>query len=625
MPTYRIETSQGTFDIEADREPTPQEVEAQLAGSSPAGSMPAGPVADPSTYSVARQALDASMNAQGMPGLGTAANLIRVGSSFIGGAGGLPGAAAGGGGEAVAQMLESGTIDRPGEVAASGAVSAIPMAKPVATVGKWVRAGKNALRMAGGAAGGEEVRSLIDDGKLSNPLQEAGVAGGLSLLAPVAGKAVGKLTNNVDAADAERMASDMRRNAPRDAALKGGRELGMVVPPTAVNDTWFNRRIEGLAGGPRVVREVNIRNEKAGGSAIRQDLGMSPDATVTPGVLKSKRKLTAEPMRRVEALSDNGGITMYHGGNGGMLSTDPVAVKASGAMHSAKVQPKNPLVIEGDQVAMLESRAQLDPNWKENAFARGHDAIIIDNGTGRIDAFVPDQPGRAAIYHGSPVATAKADLQELSDTRKRIKANKRAGDGYDPAKERAWLDKAKALEDRIEVAAIQSGDAKLLKELKDAKRMYAKLKLAGKMLSDRGEFHLNQLADISQKAADRGSPLDGNMAKVGSFAGAFERRLTRPAASLPNPGVSSMEASKTLFGAAMGGIKGAALGTFDALVRAPVQGLVLSPLGQRALATPNYKPGTTFNSDFVDAMQRLSSKVALLSHEGNSFIPPARR
>jgi len=350
----------------------------------------------PNTKSIIFDAIDANLRAQGLPSRGMAAGVARYGASIPGSAGGPLGAAFNAGGEAVAQLIENGGIESPGAVTAAGVTGSVPFA----AAGSKLRGLQNVGRTIGGVVAGEEARSLIDNGHLSDPTQPVVIAGGLAAVAPVAGRVAGKIMGKTDAADAAAKAIEQSRNQTRDAALKAGQDIGMVVPPTAVNDTWLNRRIEGLAGGPRVGREATVVNNIKGGEALRAEAGLGPGAALNDDTFAALKHTAAEPYRRIAAMSENGGFTMYHDGAqaGGFLTTDAAAVKA-GSAQSAKINPKNPLIIDGEKIKTLEDRAILMPDWKEQAFSKGHDAIIIDNGSGRIDAFIPENfDKKAALY-----------------------------------------------------------------------------------------------------------------------------------------------------------------------------------------------------------------------------------
>jgi hypothetical protein len=543
-----------------------------------------------------------------MPGSGYAGTAVRYGAPFLASTGGPVGAAVNAGGEALAQIAQEGYIKDPGMVTAASVTGSIPFAAP----GALLRGTQNVARTVAGAVAGEEARSLVNDGELSDPTAAAGTAGLLSVGAPIVGKVVGKLMGKVDPADAAAKAVEQSRNATRDASIKAGQDIGMAVPPTAVNDSWINRRLEGFAGPARVARQAGVNNNVAGGAALRKEAGLGPDAALGDETFAALKQKAAEPYRRIAALSENGGVTMYHDGTkGGFLSTDPTAVKA-GVNQSAKINSKNPLVIEGDELAKLPDREILDPDWKAKAFARGHDAIFIDNGSGRIDAFIPENfDKKAVIFKGTPIETAAEDLEAMKSSRNDAVGYYRKNvTNYDPNNiklARAAEQQAAAMEERIRTAALQSGDQKLMDDFIAARRQYAKLDDMERALNpDSGEFNLNKIGKLS----DKGEPLTGNLKVVGDFANATEGKFTRPTASMPNPGSSGLDGPVQMGALLAGGIKGLAISAAN-LARDPVRSMILSKPGQKLLAQPNYKPAAAASEEVSNAARIIAAQIAI--------------
>ena len=583
---------------------------------------PAKPVREIIATTPEGAAFEAMMYGQGTD---PAAAAVRYGVPMLQPEGGPGGAAAGWLGEAGAQFIE-GTNDSGARVA-----SATMNSIPGAAVAAPFRALKNVARMTGGAIAAEEARSLINEGKLVDPTQTASIVAGTTAAAPILGRVAGKIMGKTDAADAAAKAIEQSRNQTRDASIKAGQDIGMAVPPTTVNDSWFNRKLEGFAGPARVARQAGVNNNIAGGEAIAADIGIGKGVDVTPSLLDKMETKAAEPYRRIEAMSSNGGFTMYGDfeANPGFLTSDHTAV-ATGAARSAKVNPKNPLVIEGDQLKVMADRNELDPDWKEKAFAKGHDAIFIDNGGGRIDAFIPPVfDKKSVIIKGTPIETAASDLAEMKQARsdaKGYRANNAPGSKtYDPKNTvlaMAAEAKEKALAERIRTAALQSGDSKLMADFIAARREIAKINaVAGALNPDNTTIDLRAFGSMS----DKGVPLDGAMKTVGAFSNATEGKFTRPTASMPNPGSSGLDAPAQMAAWLAGGIKGLAISTAN-LARDPVRNAMLSKWGQKTLAQPNYVPRTVADQQVTNMTQRIAAIMALqmgsqVNPEKNPFMP----
>jgi hypothetical protein len=605
MPKYLVETDQGTFEIEADREPTAGDIESYMAGMEQGEAQGAPAVPRPARLGAEGGLLAGTIPGERMLGNSEAGTAIRYGAPFLASSGGPIGYAVNAGGEALAQIAQDGYISSPGMVQAAGVTGSVPFAGPRAAF----RGVQNVARNVAGSVIGEEVRSLLDDGQFSNPASAAGITAGLSAISPLAGSLAGRISGKVDPADAAAKVAEQSRNATRDASIKAGQDIGMAVPPTAVNDSWLNRRLEGFAGPARVARQAGVNNNVAGGDALRVQAGLKPGATLDEHTFPDLKKVAAEPYRRIAALSDNGGVTMYHDGTkGGMLSTDPSALK-SGINDSAKVNARNPLIISGDDLAKLPDREILDPDWKQKAFDAGHDAIFIDNGTGRIDAFIPDNfDKKTVIFKGTPIETAAEDLQSMKDAREDVKRfYNKFSSSYDPIAGRAAKNKANAFEERIRTAALQSGDKKLMADFLAARQRYAQLDAMDRALNPKsGEMDLNKIA----RRIDKREPLSGALDVVGGFAKATEGKFTRPTASMPNPGSSGLDGPVQLGAMLLGGIKGMAISTAN-LARDPVRAAILSKPGQRLLAQPNYKPASMAVEEVSDATRRIAAQIAI--------------
>jgi hypothetical protein len=92
------------------------------------------------------------------------------------------------------------------------------------------------------------------------------------------------------------------RNAPRDQTLAAGQAEGYVVPPSAVNPSFVNRRIESLAGKDALKQEASIRNQEVTNRIARREVGLQPDDPITPATLDAVRDRVAQPYREVAAL-----------------------------------------------------------------------------------------------------------------------------------------------------------------------------------------------------------------------------------------------------------------------------------------------------------------------------------
>ena len=288
MAKYRIDTNQGAFEIEADREPTTQDVEAYMAQQEPAApenKMAQSTAAEPwkpyfnskEEYdaAVARQGTDdtESLSAKaGMAGRALASGALRVGlpaaavaaAPVTGGAslaaiGGLAGAAGEFLGSAVAGEEASA-----GDIAAAGIMGAIPggnMAK--ATTGQMVKEG---VKQGLGNVAASAAQSYLSGREMTGADAAMAFAGGASS-APASrflGGAGTKLTE------------EQVNNAQRDAVNRAWRAAGGVIDPGAVDKGITG--LQTLAGKEGIKQTASIRNSLVTTRIIRKELGLGDNA-----------------------------------------------------------------------------------------------------------------------------------------------------------------------------------------------------------------------------------------------------------------------------------------------------------------------------------------------------------
>lgn len=235
------------------------------------------------------------------------AALSRYGVPMLQPEGGPGGVAAGTAGEAFAQLIEDGTISDKGAVAAAGTMNAVPLAGIKAPF----KALQNVARMAAGTYAGEQVRSLIDEKKASDKAAKtAGIVAAITAASPLFGKVIGRVVGNVAPEEAARVAAEQSRNATRDATLAAGREAGYVVPPSAVNPSWFNKRLESVAGKAALAQEAAVRNQEVTNRLAKRSVGIPDETAITESVLEQVRKDFAAPYRDVAALSPEAAVSL---------------------------------------------------------------------------------------------------------------------------------------------------------------------------------------------------------------------------------------------------------------------------------------------------------------------------
>lgn len=188
--------------------------------------------------------------------------------------------------------LSATTAGKVGNVLGSAAVLA-----PTALI-----PGANTLAGAGvaGALTGMAQPSVGTGETLSNA-GLGGVAGASGQF--VAQKFAQALTSKLGASTAQ---ADLVNalNKPKADTLAAGQAAGYVVPPSAVNPSWINKRLESIAGKAAIGQEAAVRNQEVTNALTRQAVGLADNAPVTEGALVGVRKSAGKPYQEVGALSD---------------------------------------------------------------------------------------------------------------------------------------------------------------------------------------------------------------------------------------------------------------------------------------------------------------------------------
>lgn len=84
--------------------------------------------------------------------------------------------------------------------------------------------------------------------------------------------------------------------------VKRGREAGFVVPPTEINPSFFNEKLESLAGKAAVGQEANLRNTKVADVLANRYLGVPDSTALTPESLGKIRQMEGKTYQELGQL-----------------------------------------------------------------------------------------------------------------------------------------------------------------------------------------------------------------------------------------------------------------------------------------------------------------------------------
>jgi hypothetical protein len=474
MATYQIETNQGTFEIDADREPTPQDIEAYMASrDSMANQAPADvplsmiPVPTPwggkfnpieAAQTVKNMGLEAGGAAGGQAlGVGTGP-LAPVAVPALGAVGGFLGNVAG-------QLTTPGKDFSWGEAGGAFVAGSVPGASLAKAGGKVLV--KEGLKAAATNYGAKATETLIDRGELPSA-GEAMMATGAGAVAPVIGKVSGKAMGSPETAINRGVQADIYDSIAemQKLGVKDGRGRvikSVVVDPGSVHDKTPSAA-KLFAGRAALNQEASVMNADAINAAAREAIGLSAEARpLSRETIKAVINEAYEPYSKIQAIQKQAKA---------QLATLEKQALTEASGHGAQLQMDSP-----------EFHRMADP-------LRVQAAADVD----------------------------QLKLSRINAHREMEKIHAQAPDAsYD--KFRAYKDEAEAISDAIEKAAELSGDKDLLKRLKASRvRIASSYNLMNAV-------SLNGIVDARKLASqmEHGAPLSGNLQKLARFADAVSK------------------------------------------------------------------------------------------------------
>lgn len=83
------------------------------------------------------------------------------------------------------------------------------------------------------------------------------------------------------------VAEKQAMNAEKDAALQAAREAGYVLPPSRINPSAINNRLEGIAGKAATGQQAALNNQEVTNTLARKALGLADDAPLSAKQLET--------------------------------------------------------------------------------------------------------------------------------------------------------------------------------------------------------------------------------------------------------------------------------------------------------------------------------------------------
>lgn len=175
---------------------------------------------------------------------------------------------------------------------AAGALpkAAIPLGEAIASGGLSAKGANMATRAAGGAIAGGATAGLVDP---DQAVTGAVIGAAAPLVVRGAGKVGHALTSSMRGPEVP---------AGIKKAAESAAESGFVVPPTMAKPTLGNRILEGLAGKQSVAQNASARNQQVTNQLAAKEIGLPPDTTITPELLKEIRTSAGQAYKAVASL-----------------------------------------------------------------------------------------------------------------------------------------------------------------------------------------------------------------------------------------------------------------------------------------------------------------------------------
>jgi hypothetical protein len=432
-------------------------------------------------------------------------------------------------------VKDSRALDAPLMATTSGKVGNIG-AGILATVPALAIPGANTVAGAGliGAVTGALQPAASTREAITNPLIGAAVGAG----AQYAGQKIGQYASERLAARATQQAEDTSANSVRDAVLKEGRDAGYVVPPTEVNPSATATALESISGKAATKQAAQAVNQRVTNKLVATDLGLSPTQPITQEALAQVRQQAGQVYQQVKQV--------------GTIATD-----------SQYLTDLTKITNASDEVAKAFPGATTPAAEK------------IDN---LVSSLSQDQ------------FSAAQALEYTKRLRQQASANfslaARSADPEARALAQAQSQGADALEEMIGRHLEKAGNPELLQSFQEARTTIAKSYQAQAALKG-GNVNAQRLAQQLQKS----KPMSEGFGLVARFADHFGDATKLPKGGV---GVSKLAAtvggSGALIGAMTGNVPLVAASVAGSAAPYAVRQSLLSGVGQRVLATPNYAP-----------------------------------
>jgi hypothetical protein len=322
------------------------------------------------------------------------------------------------------------------------------------------------------------------------------------------------------------LAAERSRNTVRDESIEHAHRVGYSLPPSEAGG-GVGQAIESVASKPKIEKMIAERNQEVTNRLTRTAIGLPPD---TPLSLENVERVRNDAGRIYERLRNTGDVPW-----------DQDYIDA--------------LANVGDRFAKIDRAFPNEP---------GQPAVSVDR----------SQIERLKGKYFQQQFTAG----EAIDAIRELRADARNSFAkQDPVIGSVQREIAQVLETRLERHVESLGQPELVQQFRDARQLIARtIAVEDALNTSTGNVNATHLG----RQADRGVPLDGDLALVARMANAFPKALQSVESKGKEGNFTAVE-----FLAAAAGLHAAAL------ARPAARSFVASGAGSRMLTGPgNYEP-----------------------------------
>jgi len=368
-----------------------------------------------------------------------------------------------------------------------------------------------------------ETQPFASEAERATNLALGGVAGaGGQKLGQMAGS---KIAKNIAGKESARAAAKADQ-AVKSATLNSAQKAGYVVPPSSARPSVTNRVVESIAGKAQTQQQAAVKNQAVTNKLARLELGMDEGDPITKEALRVIRQNAGKVYEEVKNIGT-------------------VSVGDSYKTKIAQLSRTADDIIESFPDAADASTKKI--HKLQESLQR--------------DEF-----------------NAKGAVEFVKKLRSDGRKNMQAFDN--PAKNalgRAQREAASILEEEIEAAIKQSGNADLMQRFNEARTLIAKTHTVESALNEgTGNVMAKRLA--SDMGKDKA--LSGNLKEIAKFSAAFPKAA---AEQLSSPGVSALDTITAVMGGsavnpALYGLPAARIGARAGILSKPYQRMATGPL-----------------------------------------------